>query len=102
MYGRVLDLGPWLAHKSLFLLGPRQSGKSTLLRLRYPTALYIDLLANDVFRDLSRYPESLGERVASARPELVIIDEIQKLPALLDEVQRLIDRDARLRFVLTG
>ena len=102
MYRRMLDLDPFIGHKSLFLLGPRQSGKSTLLRHRYPQALYLDLLASEVFRDLSRYPESLGERIAATDNKLVIIDEIQKLPTLLDEVQRLIDGDRSLRFVLTG
>lgn len=102
MYARLLQLEPYLTHKSLFLLGPRQSGKSTLLRSRYPRALHLDLLASDLFRDLSRYPESLGERVAASGAELVIVDEVQKLPGLLDEVQRLIDRNSKLRFVLTG
>lgn len=102
MYPRLLELQAYLPHKSLFLLGPRQSGKSTLLRHRYPDALYIDLLASEVFRDLSRYPESLGERIAAVNARLVIVDEVQKLPGLLDEVQRQIDRDPALRFILTG
>lgn len=102
MYRRLLALEPYIDHKSLFLLGPRQSGKSTLLRSRYPQALYLDLLASDSFRELSRYPESLGERIAASGARLVIVDEVQKLPGILDEVQRLIDRNPRLRFILTG
>jgi len=98
----VLELEPFLTHKSLFLLGPRQSGKSTLLRQRYPGALYVDLLASDTFRELSRYPESLAERARASSARLIIVDEVQKLPGLLDEVQRLIDGDRGLRFVLTG
>ena len=98
-YPRQLDLSPFLAHRSLFLLGPRQTGKSTLLRRRYPEARTIDLLDSAQFRSFSARPERLGEVVGN--DELVIIDEVQKLPSLLDEVQRLIDAD-RARFILTG
>jgi predicted AAA+ superfamily ATPase len=85
----------------LFLLGPRQTGKSTLLKTQFPHAIYIDLLHNDTFRMLSRAPETLRELVTSSQ-NIVIIDEVQKLPVLLDEVQALIDRDSDLRFILTG
>ena len=99
MYARQLDLGPFARHKSLFLLGPRQTGKSTLLRHDFPDALYIDLLANEVFRQFAAAPERLRDAVGDHK--LIVIDEIQKLPGLLDEVQRLIDtRD--VRFLLTG
>lgn len=83
------------------MIGPRQTGKSTLLRSTFPTATYIDLLEADTFRKLNAFPESLREMI-SPQQKLVIIDEIQKLPSLLDEVQRLIDRDKSLRFALTG
>ena len=101
MYPRVLDLPELVKHRSLFLLGPRQTGKSTLLRQTFPEARYVDLLEADTFREFSAYPETLRQ---SLRPDqkLVIIDEIQKLPGLLDEVQALLDRDRELRFVLTG
>src|SRR5690606_2855755 len=89
------------SHRSLFLLGPRQTGKSTLVRTTFPEARYVDLLEANTFRELSAYPETLRQTLRPAEA-LVIIDEVQKLPALLDEVQALIDRDKRLRFVLTG
>lgn len=99
MYQRRLQLEPFSRHKSLFLLGPRQTGKSTLLRHDFPDALYIDLLASEVVRHLAAAPESLRDAVGDRR--LVVLDEIQKLPRLLDEVQRLIDtRDTH--FLLTG
>ena len=99
MYQRVINFDPYIDHKSLFLLGPRQAGKSTLLRQRFPKAQYIDLLNTDVFRTLLSTPEQLRERVSPG--ELVIIDEIQKLPTLLNEVQWLID-NKDCRFLLTG
>lgn len=101
MYSRILDLGKILKHRSLFLFGPRRTGKSTYLRDRFPEARYYDLLDSKVFRELSAAPELLRERL---RPEdsLIIIDEVQKLPALLDEVQLLIERQKNLRFILTG
>jgi predicted AAA+ superfamily ATPase len=101
MYTRVLPLVDLVRHRSLFLLGPRQTGKSTLLRNTFPDARYIDLLEANTFRELSAYPETLRQSLAP-REKLVIIDEVQKLPALLDEVQALIDRDKSLRFILTG
>lgn len=99
MYNRILELDTFLRHRSLFLLGPRQTGKSTLLRTSFPAALYIDLLANDVFRRLAAAPERLRDDVNGYN--LVIVDEIQKLPGLLDEVQRAIDTTGT-RFLLTG
>lgn len=99
MYPRELKLEPYVGKKSVFLLGPRQTGKSTLLKKTFPAATYIDLLESETFRELSRYPEQLRQR---AKSDLTIIDEVQKLPGLLDEVQRLIDRDKSRRFILTG
>ena len=101
MYERILKLAPILEHKSLFLLGPRQTGKSTLFKTQFPQAVYIDLLRNDTFRMLSRAPETLRD-LAKASEKIIIIDEIQKLPVLLDEVQSIIDSRPDLRFLLTG
>jgi len=101
MYQRYLQLAKIVDKKSVFLLGPRQTGKSTLLRSQFPEARYVDLLEADTFRELSGHPETLRQRL-QPQERLVIIDEIQKLPSLLDEVQLLIDRNKDLRFILTG
>ena len=101
MYTRALDLRDLAKHRSLFLLGPRQTGKSTLLRTLFPDAVYFDLLEADTFRELSARPEYMRQTL---RPQdkLVVVDEVQKLPALLDEVHLLIERDKDIRFILTG
>jgi len=101
MYRRCLDLPALVAQKSLFLLGPRQTGKSTLVRQAFPDAAVYDLLEADTFRELSARPESLRQTL-SPRQRVVIVDEIQKLPALLNEIQVLIDRNKDLRVILTG
>ncbi len=92
------------AARSLFLFGPRQTGKTSLLRNQFPNALYFNLLQADTFLRLSGNPGLLRERI-NAHPrvqgEPVIIDEIQKLPILLDEVHDLIESDQRT-FILTG
>ncbi len=101
MYDRYLPIKDMVKHKSILLLGPRQTGKSTLLKNQFPEARYIDLLEADTFRELSAYPEIMRQRLQE-NETLIIIDEIQKLPGLLDEVQLLIDRNKKLRFILTG
>ncbi len=101
MYPRVLGLESLLEHRSLFLFGPRQTGKSTLLHDRFPDAVFFDLLEADTFRELSERPEYIRQTTPdSAR--LVVIDEVQKLPSLLDEVHLMIERNKAVRFVLTG
>ncbi|MCC6809254.1 MAG: ATP-binding protein [Deltaproteobacteria bacterium] len=102
MFRRQLDIAEVVNGKSVFLLGPRQTGKSTLIRGAFPSALVIDLLDAGTFTTLSQNPGHLAERVAAAHSRIVVIDEIQKLPQLLDEVHRLMERDKQLRFVLTG
>ncbi len=101
MYTRVLELESLLKQRSLFLLGARQTGKSTLLRRRFPHARFVDLLEADTFRELSARPEWLRQTLRP-QEQLIIIDEVQKLPSLLDEVHLLIERNKALRFVLTG
>jgi predicted AAA+ superfamily ATPase len=97
---RVLDLNKLASRKSLFLFGPRQTGKSALIQHALPDTRIYDLLDTDVFLTLSRRPGRLAEEL-DARTRLVVIDEIQKLPVLLDEVHRLIEQH-KVRFVLTG
>ncbi|MEI6457228.1 MAG: AAA family ATPase [bacterium] len=88
--------------QSLFLWGARQTGKSTLLKELYPEALLFDLLLSDVFERLQRNPSTLREIVlAGNKGQLIIIDEIQRLPVLLNEVQWLITNTGA-RFILSG
>ncbi len=101
MYTRLVDLGSALKLRSIFLLGPRQTGKSTLVRHQFPEAKYFNLLQADAFRQFSAAPETMRQSLAP-NDRLVIIDEIQKLPSLLDEVQFLIDSNKNIRFILTG
>jgi predicted AAA+ superfamily ATPase len=88
---------------SSFLWGPRQTGKSTLLRELFPNARTYDLLSSREFRRLAADPGIFTEecRALAANGEPVIVDEIQKLPELLDEVHSLLSRQG-LRFILTG
>lgn len=87
--------------KSFFLFGPRGTGKSTWVRQTFPEAVYIDLLEAEKYTSLTADPQRLDEMVPFDFSGWVIIDEIQKVPALLDEVHRLIE-NRRLKFVLTG
>lgn len=97
---RVLDLASLLAAKSHFLLGPRQTGKSYLLRHTFPKARIYDLLDSATYLELSARPERLAEEIG-AKDALIVIDEIQRLPSLLNEVHRLIETRGT-RFLLTG
>ena len=91
--------------RSAFLWGPRKTGKSTLLRSRFPRAARFDLLDTRLLLELTRAPWRLSERVRALDRDPgacpVIIDEVQKAPAILDEVHRLIE-DEGLSFVLCG
>ncbi|MBI2090069.1 MAG: ATP-binding protein [Deltaproteobacteria bacterium] len=101
MFKRLLAL-PAPGHQTFFLWGPRQTGKTTLLRATYPDAFWIDLLKADEFRRYLQNPELLREQLA-ARDSVrqVVIDEVQKVPQLLDEVHWLHERQA-VRFALCG
>lgn len=92
-------------HQSAFLWGPRKTGKSTYLRAAFPDSLTFDLLQTDLMLDLARRPALLRERLLAADPAKlahpVILDEVQKVPALLDEVHWLIENRG-LRFILCG
>lgn len=88
--------------ESVFFFGARQTGKTTLLKNLFPNTRYYDLLKSDEFERLSRRPSLLREELINLpSDELIIIDEIQKLPILLDEVHWLITNRG-LRFILTG
>ena len=88
---------------SYFLLGPRGTGKSTLVTSRHPKALIIDLRIKKEYLRFSANPDLLLELVL-AMPEggVLIIDEIQKLPDLLPLVHLLIEKKRKWKFILTG
>jgi predicted AAA+ superfamily ATPase len=78
--------------ESFFLWGPRQVGKSALLRASYPTSPWVDLLKTDVYMRYLRKPSLLREELDASPPTSpVIVDEVQKVPALLDEIHWLIE-----------
>jgi predicted AAA+ superfamily ATPase len=92
LYKRLLNL-PKSLDNSFFLWGPRQVGKTSLLKETYPDAPFIQLLRSDEFALFQSYPERLRERIRKNGWNFVIIDEIQKVPQLLDEVHLLIEED---------
>lgn len=100
MYDRRLKLLSLLRKKSFFLFGPRHTGKTTLVESDLPEAHVYDLLNDDTFNRLSLQPGLISQEVTDPK-KIIVIDEIQKLPKLLDEVHRLIKRDGRT-FLLTG
>jgi predicted AAA+ superfamily ATPase len=91
--------------QSAFLWGPRKTGKTTFLRATFPDSLSYDLLKTDLFLELVKRPFLLREQLLAAAPkqlkEPVIIDEVQKVPQLLDEIHWLIENRG-LRFILCG
>ncbi len=98
MYTRVLEPP---RRQSFFLFGPRGVGKTAWLRARFPDALFFDLLDADTFARLLAAPSRLGDAIPAGYRGWVVLDEIQRLPDLLNEVHRLIEA-RRLRFALTG
>lgn len=95
---RILDLEAKLKTRSCFLFGPRQTGKSTLIGMKLPDARIYNLLDSEVFLSLNRDPGRIREEEDG---RLVVIDEIQKAPQLLDEVHLAI-QEYGTRFLLTG
>jgi predicted AAA+ superfamily ATPase len=91
--------------QSAFLWGPRKTGKTTFLKAVFPDSLYYDLLQTDLFFELVKRPSLLREQLLAADPkqlkEPVIIDEVQKVPQLLDEIHWLIE-NTDMRFILCG
>lgn len=101
MYKRLLQLPPD-PETSFFLWGPRQTGKTTLLKASYPEALRIDLLKTDELMRYTQEPSLLRQEVSAlALDKMIVIDEIQKVPALLDEIHYLIQEQNRI-FALCG
>lgn len=101
MYSRILNIDNEY-NDSVFLWGARQVGKTTWLNERYSSCRTYDLLRPSEFERLLRRPEILSEELEGyGENDTVIIDEIQKLPQLLDEVHSLIQRK-NIRFILSG
>lgn len=100
MYNRILKL-PLEGTSSIFLFGPRGTGKTSWLKAHIPNALYLDLLDFSLYSQLQANPSRLEGLIPPGFKEWVIIDEVQRIPELLNEVHRLIE-SKKLRFVLTG
>ncbi len=98
MFKRAIDLEDKLKVKSHFLLGPRAIGKSYLIRESLPTVQVFDFLDFSTFHRFLQNPSLLESEIKS---KWVVIDEVQKVPAILDEVHRLIELK-RIHFLLTG
>ncbi len=106
MYKRKIEIS--LPERSSgFLWGPRQTGKSTLLRERYPASKRYDLLLSDEYRRLTHQPSLIRQeclalaRRAETKDKPIIVDEVQKVPDLLDEIHWLME-NAKLSFILCG
>lgn len=92
-----IDLPP---KRSAFLWGPRKTGKTFWINQSFPRSVLIDLLKTEIFADYISRPSLLREQF-SEHEELVLIDEIQKVPALLDEIHWLIENTS-ISFLMTG
>lgn len=98
---RILDLMPHLEEKSVLLLGPRRSGKTFLIEHQVKPDLSFNLLRSEDFNKLSFDP-SIIEKSIQKNTKIISIDEIQKLPRLMDEVHSIIEKKKDIRFILTG
>lgn len=87
--------------KSFFLFGPRGTGKTTWVKTQFLGAVFVDLLEAELFNDLLANPQRLEKLIPYDFKDWIVIDEIQKIPELLDEVHRLIEKK-KYKFILTG
>ena len=92
---------PAVDGQSFFLFGPRGTGKTTWLRQRFADALYLDLLDHALYLDLLTRPQRLRELIPPHHDDWIVLDEVQRVPLVLNEVHRLIETEQR-RFILTG
>lgn len=97
---RIVDLNYLLGRKSHFLFGPRQTGKTYLVRHTLEGVRLYDLLDSSIYLALSRNPGRIAEEL-TPQDRIIVIDEIQRIPELLNEVHRLIE-ERGIRFLLTG
>lgn len=98
MYTRILKP---IKNKSFFLFGSRGTGKTTWLKKQFPNGLYFDLLDFEIYNNFLAHPSRLGQMIPDKYNDTVVIDEVQRVPALLHEVHRLIE-ERKLVFALTG
>ena len=99
---RIRRLGP-APTRSTFLFGPRGTGKSTFAQQCFPDALLLDLRSGPIARMLAAEPERLHETLdAAAIDRWVVIDEVQRVPTILDAVHQRMDREPARRFLLIG
>ena len=97
MYSRLISIPN---KESIFLFGPRGTGKSHWVTTQFPKANYLNLLDDALFTELLAFPSRLEQKIIDPK-EYTILDEVQKIPPLLDEVHRLIE-SKKLKFILTG
>lgn len=98
MYTRLLRIKE---EKSAFVFGPRGTGKTSWVKCNYPDSLYIDLLEAGTYKRLLANPGMIEEMIPSGQSEYVVLDEVQRVPELLNEVHRLIENKG-IKFLLTG
>src|SRR3990167_7325263 len=98
MYSRLIQPPK---NKSFFLFGPRGTGKTTWVKFHFAKAVYLDLLEAELFNDLLANPQRLENLIPKNFDDWVVIDEVQRIPELLNEVHRLIEKN-KYKFILTG
>ncbi|MFH1352968.1 MAG: AAA family ATPase [bacterium] len=97
---RIMDICDTVKKKSCFLFGARQTGKTSLISHQLNKYKVYNLLDNEIFLSLSGNPKRLEQEIQK-QDKIIIIDEIQKLPGLLDEVHLIIEKYG-INFLLTG
>lgn len=100
MFDRLIDI-PLKTRKSFFLFGPRGTGKTTWLQQHLPKALFFNLLQSEPYNRLSANPGLIREMIPPNYSDWIIVDEIQRIPELLNEVHDLIESKEHI-FILTG
>lgn len=100
MFNRILKISPD-QNSSMFLFGPRGTGKTSWIKANLADCLYFDLLDFPVYNSLSANPSRLDNLIPKGYDKIVVIDEVQRVPELLNEVHRLIE-NRKIRFLLTG
>lgn len=100
MFERLIDI-PLKNRKSFFLFGPRGTGKTTWLLQQLPDRLFVNLLQSEYYNRLTANPGLIRDMIPPDYTDWIIIDEIQRIPELLNEVHDLIESKNHI-FILTG